>query len=55
MIRKLMCWLTLIILYCWGFYMAFGWFLYFEDYGFEIFFLFGMFANQLWNDFCVER
>lgn len=55
MIRKLMCWLGLPLLSIYGYCGAFGWFLYFKDYGFEIFFLFGMFANQLWNDFCVER
>lgn len=55
MIRKLMCWLGLLLLSIWGYCVAFGWFLLFEDKGFEIFFCFGLLVNQLWNDFCVER
>lgn len=50
MIRKLLCWLALPLFSLWGYFMAFGLFLYFEDKGFEIFFGFGFLVNQLWNE-----
>ena len=55
MIRKLLCWLSLVLLSLWGYLTSWGLFCYFEDYGFPIFFWIGMFVNQLWNEYFVGR